>query len=144
MSMTIFNDLLINRTPPPFSSTLKALLVFSKQPDLEFNYESVKQCLVPLYHEEMKLLDVLQILYSAYVEMITQPKFGCNKLAGVQKIIFGPIHGSNCLGNNGIFGPSAEDKFTVAEFYDKMIYQVINQFRFSKIDWCSEYLYLNK
>ena len=132
-------------TNKPFSDTVKALLLYTKQSEVELGIESVKVCLGELYHPEMALSDVITVLCSVTLELVSTPEFKTPHLGHIVSVIVkAPIEGTNSLGGK-IFGPDKEEKFTVEEFYNSMIVQLLNIFRFSDIGWCREYLFpINK
>lgn len=128
----------------PFSDTVKALLIYSKQTNVDISLASVHNCLREIYHPEMQLKDVIVVLLSAITELTSIPQFEVpSKSFLLLKIAAAPIEGTSCLGNN-IFGPTKTDKFTVEEFYDSMIKQMLYTFRFSNVAWCSAYLFPEK
>lgn len=128
----------------PFSETVKALLIYSKQTDVEIGLASVHNCLRQLYHPDMLLKDVLVVLLSAIKELSSIPQFETPSQSFLlMKIAAAPIEGTSCLGNN-IFGPTTTDTFTVEQFYDSMIKQILYTFRFSNVAWCKEYLFPEK
>lgn len=125
----------------PFSDTVKALLRFTKQTDVEISLASVHNCLREIYHPDMLLKDVIVVLLSAIQELSSIPQFETpSKSFLLMKVAAAPIEGTSCLGNT-MFGPNRTDKFTVEEFYDSMIKQMLYVFRFSNVAWCSEYLF---
>lgn len=125
----------------PFSDTVKALLLYTKDSNAVLSLDSVKVCLGEIYHPEMALDDVIVVLCSATRELVTEPRFKTpSPTYLIPKIVKAPIQGTSSLGDR-IFGPSKEEKFTVEEFYNSMIVELLNQFRFSTVDWCSEYLF---
>lgn len=128
----------------PFSDTVKALLIFSKQSDVELNLTSVHTCLRQLYHPDMLLKDVLVVMLSAIKELSEVTQFEVPSQSFLlMKIAAAPIEGTSCLGNN-IFGPTTTDTFTVEQFYDSMIKQILYTFRFSNVAWCKDYLFPEK
>lgn len=128
----------------PFSDTVKALLVFTKRSELELNLETVLDCLREIYHPEMKLKDVIVVLLNALQEITSIPQFESPSVSYLAlKIASAPIQGTSCLGEHP-FGPNRTDKFTVEEFYDSMIKELLNVFRFSNVGWCREYLFPNE
>lgn len=125
----------------PFSDTVRALLRFTKQPDVELNLDSVHNCLRAIYHPDMLLKDVIVVLLSAIKELSSIKQFETpSESFLLLKIAAAPIEGTSCLGKN-IFGPSKTDLFTVEQFYDSMIKQILYTFRFSNVAWCKDYLF---
>ena len=128
----------------PFSDTVKALLVFTKQPDVELSLTTVHNLLRQIYHPDMLLKDVLVVLLSALQEVTSIPQFETPGISFLtMKLAVAPIEGTSCLGST-LFGPNKTDTFTVEEFYDSIIKQVLCVFRFTNVLWCSDYLFPEK
>ena len=127
----------------PFSDTVLALLRFTKQPEVELNLQSVHNCLRELYHPDMLLKDVIVVLLSAIKELSSIPQFEvpCQSFL-ITKLALAPLEGTSCLG--GMFGPKKQDTYTVEEFYDSIIKQLLYVFRFSNVAWCNVYLFPEK
>jgi hypothetical protein len=131
-------------TAKPFSDTVKALLIFTKQTDVELSLVSLHNCLRDVYHPDMRLKDVIVVLLSAIEELSSIPQFETpSKSFILMKVAAAPLEGTSCLGN-AIFGPNRTDVFTVEQFYDSMIKQILYTFRFTNVGWCKDYLFPEK
>lgn len=129
-------------TEKPFSETLKALLYFSKRHSGSYTIEAMRTCLGPIYHNEMRLKDILIVMYNALDEMLGIPQFEVPKNRTIYlEIIMSPFDGTVPLGDKIITGPQLEDKFSVAEFYTKIITDMMHRFMLSKVDWCRDYIF---
>jgi len=117
-------------------STLKALLKFSKS-DSDFTIENVKEVLGPIYSEYMTFADILQVVHNAYMtKLITEPRFEVSKHKS-DGLIFAPLKGSSRL---DFYCVKLTDTFTIEQFYTSILIQMLNDFRFSRVDWCKEEL----
>lgn len=125
----------------PFSDTVMTLLRFTKQENIELNLNSVHNCLGELYHPDMSIMDVISVLLTAIEELTSIPQFETpSKSILLVRVASAPIFGTSCLGAT-MFGPKKTDKFSIEEFYDSMVKQILYIFRFSKVAWCNEYLF---
>lgn len=126
----------------PFSDTLRELLRFSKRHAESFTFITVRDCLAPLYHKDMVLKDVLIVTDNAFREMIQIKEFEIGARPTLYlEIMMSPFNGIVPLGKSILFGPSADEKFTVMEFYDKIISDYMHKFMQTRVDWCREYLF---
>ena len=125
----------------PFSDTVKTLLIFSKRHEGDINIESVITCLAEQYHPNMKLKDLLCVLLNALNEIFQIKEFELsNKDQLFFSILTAPISGNMCLGHI-VFGPNKDDKFSLEEVYNSIIFEIITVFRYTKVGWCREYLF---
>ena len=117
------------------SSTTKHLIVYSKQTDDEFNFINVKKSLIDLYHPDMRLADVMHILFKSIQEVMNEDRFKLN-------------HGDRFI-NEVIQAPLKVSFFDVRKLYDleyvydKMIAEIMYGFRYTTVDWYREELGLN-
>lgn len=129
----------------PFSETLKVLLHYSKTDKGPFTYQSLKKVLAPLYHEEMRLRDVIQVIHGALLEMLDIKEFEIGNRKDIQlDIIISPIAGLLPLMNKNkplAFGPELTDTFTIEEFYNRIISEYMHKIMFTNIGWCREYIF---
>ena len=125
----------------PFSETLKVLLKFSKEYKESFNIKALQECLGPIYHPTMRLRDILIVLDGTLKEALTIKELELpNKEYIYLKILTSPFEGSNPLGEK-IFGPRLEDKFSIEEFYNKIITEYMHTLMLTNIGWCREYVF---
>lgn len=126
----------------PFSDTLCELLRFSKRHAESFTLVTVRECLSSLYHKDMVLKDVLIVMDNAFREMIQIKEFEIGARPTLYlEIMMSPFNGIVPLGKNILFGPTADEKFTIGEFYDKIITEYMYKFRMTNIGWCRDYLF---
>lgn len=126
----------------PFSETLCELLRFSKRHAESFTVESLRECLGPLYHNNMRLKDILIVMDNAFREMIQIKEFEIGARPTLYlEIIMAPFNGIVPLGESIIFGPKPDEKFTIEEFYNKIIADYMHKFMQTRVDWCREYLF---
>lgn len=126
----------------PFSDTLRVLLHFSKRHAELFTVNSLRECLTPLYHESMRLKDILIVIDNAFREMIQIKEFELGARPTLYlEIIMSPFNGIVPLGESILFGPKPEEKFTVEEFYNKIIADYMHKLMQTNIGWCRDYVF---
>lgn len=126
----------------PFSETLRILLRLSKRHDEPFTIETLRDCLGPIYHDNMRLKDILIVMDTAFREMIKIKQFEIGARPTLYlEIIMSPFNGIFPLGESILFGPKLEDKFTIQQFYDKIISDYMHKFMMTNIGWCRDYLF---
>ena len=132
-------------TEKPFSSTLRGLLHFAKRHEEPFTFKSLQKHLGVDYHPEMRLKDVLIVINNALEEMLKFPDFQVGNKSNIHfDILVDPITGIVPLGfdsGKGLFGPGLDDKFTIEQFYDKIISAYMHKFMFTNIGWCRDYVF---
>lgn len=128
-----------------FSSTLKVLLNLSRVHKGEVTIETFKEALMDIYHPEMTIDDLITVTDRALQEALSVPEFGTkNPNELYMKIIKAPYKGFNRLGDI-IYGPKAEDQFTVRDFYTSILKEYLSIFMTMNKHWCLAYLnYDNK
>lgn len=127
----------------PFSETLRLLLNHTKRNNDEgFTFKSIRELLGPHYHPDMRLKDVLIVINNAFQEMLQIKEFeiGNRNLAQFE-ILLSPFNSIFPLGESVLFGPKLEDKFTIEQFYDKVISEYMHKFMFTNIGWCRDYVF---
>jgi hypothetical protein len=110
------------------SSTTWHILYATKQKDIEFDYDGIKSVLAPLFHENMKLDDVMSILLKSLDELIAEPRFETHYDIK-NKVILAPLKTS--LFNN---------IETVWDVYNSMILNILCEFRNARASWCLDEL----
>ena len=121
-------------TEKPFSDTLRILLHFSKRHKEEFTIQSLREVLGPHYHPSMRLKDILIVMDNAFREMLEIKEFEAGKRPTIYlELIMSPFDGIFPLGESILFGPKLEDKFTIEEFYNKIISNYMHKFRMTNI-----------
>lgn len=129
-------------TEKPFSDTLRILLHFSKRNKEEFTIQSLRECLGPHYHPSMRLKDILIVMDNAFREMLDNKEFEAGKRPTIYlELIMSPFDGIFPLGESILFGPKLEDKFTIEEFYNKIISNYMHKFMMANIGWCRDYVF---
>lgn len=113
------------------SSTTWKLLKFAKSSNHgEFNYQSLKEVLVPLFHEDMMLHDCMSILLKSLQEVMDEPKFELEYGRDFLRIvILAPMD------RNYFINDAEKD---IHYCYDKMIAEILYGYGFTRADWCKE------
>lgn len=128
----------------PFSDTLRVLLKFSKEYKDQFTIKSLQECLGDIYHPNMRLKDILNVLHSSLSEMIGIDQFEvASKDYIYLEILKAPFDSFSPLGNM-LIGPGLDDKFSIEEFYNKIITAYMHKFMLSNVGWCREYIFGKK
>lgn len=116
-------------TSNPISSTLKSLILFSKQSSQPITWTLIRdEVLAPLYFEEMTLLDVVSIVIRAYQEAASTPslRIGHPDVL-LLELISAPIKGFYSIDK---FGPlSIETAYSVEAWYNSMLKVIMSNLR---------------
>lgn len=122
------------------STTLNTLLKYVKteQKDEPVTWKSlVEHVLGNLYNYNMQQLDVIRIVFKAYNEAMEEDRFNLPTHTCMLQVLCAPITGFHAIDNNyGILGTSyIEDKYTVEQFYDSMLKQMMSDLYMTNIGW---------
>lgn len=108
------------------SSTTLKLIDYSKQECSKFDIESIRQFLMPDYHYEMNVRDVMSILLNALEEVIDEPRFQIHYGRRIwREIILGPLKME--------FDGSRID--SVEQVYENYCREIMFAFRYTRKDW---------
>jgi hypothetical protein len=112
--------------PNKISNTTWQIIYATKQKEFEYNFIGLKSILAPLYHDDMKLDDVISILISSLNEVISEPRFELNYQTDFYRYLLrAPL-------KYHMF----ENIETIEQVYDKIIQEILSAFGVSKSDWC--------
>ena len=118
------------------NSTMKTLLRFSKE---NLNGElitwlDVSKALHPDYFE-LSLQDLMIVLLREYGELMNEPRFKLgNADMASRNLLLAPIKGHFAV---EFLGPRSLDaKYSVEQFYNAMVREIISAFRCTTVDWC--------
>lgn len=121
------------------TETAVALLRFTKQPqDKDFNFESLKQVLAPIYSYHMREVDVLRVLLKSYVQMTQihelEMRHHLSTADLMEHLLLSPIHSLTNHPKRVTF----KDDMTVQQFYSKMLHCMLSDIMLARVDWCPE------
>lgn len=98
--------------------------------------------LKPLYHDDMRIMDVIHVLLKAYEEAREYKQFEMPCHGGgnwVESLLLAPVKGNSSV---DLWGPKSKDtQYTVEQFYESMAMQMLNDLRFTRVDWMKEELF---
>lgn len=110
------------------SSTTWSILYFTKQSDKSLSYETLREMLKPIYHDDMKYSDVVSILMKSLTEIMNEPRFKIHYGQGfLSQVMIEPLKKNN-------------EQLTIVEVYDIMVIEILYGFRYAISDWCVEEL----
>jgi len=123
-------------------NTLITLLRFAKKtPAAEVTWQTVSEALEPVYGFDLNLVDVLETVMPAYGEAFNEKRFelGDPQWAS-RKLLLSPIKGFNSIA--GVLGAvKLDSQYTVEQFYNSMIKEIISELRITRTDWCKDILF---
>lgn len=108
------------------SSTTQKLIDYSKLVDSKFDIESVRQILIPDYHYEMNVKDVMSILLGALEEVIDEPRF---------EIHYGKRIWKEIILNTFRVDFDGSKVSSVEQVYENYCREIMFAFRFTRRDW---------
>ena len=119
------------------SSTLLALLRFAKGTPA-YTWEATAVVLEPVFFAGMALADVLSVVLCAYEEALADTRFELgNAQYKARELLLAPIKGP-CAVEWG--GPrDLQTRYSVAEFYNSLLHQMLSELRLARVDWCDAY-----
>ena len=130
---------------PLFSETLKVLLFHSKRDQGPFTIESLRKILAPIYHEDMRLQDILTVVHGVLMEALKFPEFEIPNASSIHlHILLSPITGLVPLKSEDsdfLFGPKLSDKFTLEAVYNRLLTEYMYSFMFTNVGWCRDYVF---
>jgi hypothetical protein len=102
----------------------KVLLNHAKSEYSEFTWKAISNILAPMYHYDMKIVDVLHVVTIAYQSICEESRFRVE--FNLQDLLLAPT------------GPSVNLKttMTIEEYYNKVIDHMMSRLRDSKVGWC--------
>ncbi len=118
------------------SETLIAVLKYCKTPHTsdKYTWRSLRDTLASLYHPEMRLVDVIEILTKVYEEALSDARFEMSSGSCLAQVLLAPIKG---VGQ--IDWPYPKDDintaYTIEQFYNAVIAEMLSELRFSRVDW---------
>jgi hypothetical protein len=102
----------------------KVLLNHAKSEYSEFTWKALSNILAPMYHYDMKLVDVLHVVAMAYETICNEPKFSVE--FNLQDLLLAPTGSSVNL----------KTSMTIEQYYNKVIDHMMCRMRESKVSWC--------
>lgn len=108
------------------SSTTQKLIDYSKLVDSKFDIESVRQILIPDYHYEMNVKDVMTILLVTLEEVIDEPRF---------EIHYGKRIWREIILNTFKLDFDGSRVSSVEQVYENYCREIMFAFRFTRRDW---------
>lgn len=100
---------------------LKALFRYVKNMDNDRSWVAIRDnVLAQIYHPNMRFVDVIKVLLTAYTEALMEPRFELPGRHNVsEELLLAPIKGHHSI---ELGGPSSvEQKYSVEQFYSAMI-----------------------
>jgi hypothetical protein len=118
------------------SAGLQALLRYAKSENRERSWRGVAQALSSVYSNNMRLLDVLSVMLNLYEEALSDPRYELGHgSTAVKKLLLAPVKGFHSVEINGPSG--LQSQYTVEQFYNAMVSQMLGELLMARIDWCS-------
>lgn len=116
------------------TTTLQTLIHLAKSDQAVQSWKDVALALRGIYHFEMTLHDVIEVLVKAYEELLADERFdtGAGAVAA-KELVMAPIKGSTALEFLGV--TDIQKSYTVEQFYDAFVLHIISKFRISTINW---------
>lgn len=118
--------------------TLLTLLRFAKDINVdnsnnEITWKSVKNVLEPIYSYDMKLKDVIYILYKTLADVKEIPEFKCN----INEIdfILAPVNE-----NYTHSSMTLDTTVKIEDFYNSIIRKIVYCYRYTNTLWCRDLL----
>lgn len=120
--------------------TTVRLLKFAKtKQTTPITWRLVRSHLSPLYHPDLRLPEVFEIVLRVYLHALDEPRFKLPSLdAQLQKLFFSPVQGPFAL-----YSPITllDDTCTLEQFYDALIREMLATLNTADTDWCHTLLY---
>ncbi len=124
--------------------TLKALLRFSKreflkdcigtrEEQIKLEVDKIRQALGPLYHYEMKIIDIVRVVLGAYTRMLEEPRFQANKSDNQFDLLFAPIEQTRLY--NGLV-PIDNLHMSMYDIAYSYIKHMLLEMMLSNVGWC--------
>lgn len=116
------------------SSTLRALLRWSKKEDIDMTPESINLTLTPIYGVKMEIKDMIIVFFEAYVEALNEPRFEINKdwsRAFIDVINYPCFNLHKARNGQEALGTYQKD----------ILSYITGQFRCARVDWCHDYVF---
>jgi len=127
------------------SPQLKALLIYVKSADKDQCWNSWKavraSVFAEIYHPEMSLVAVIQVLCGLYIEAVEEPRFELqspNNPYGLSSKLLAPIVGLHSIDLKPI---SVNTQYSIEQFYDAIISRMLGELIGARIDWCRKELW---
>jgi hypothetical protein len=117
-----------DRSNMKISKTTWELLYATKQKDFTYDFDGIVTILGPIYHFDMKLVDVMNILLKSLDEVIAEPRFEVHPDLK-NRIMLAPLM-------NSFFEPIE----TVWHVYNRMIKEILSAFGVTHSAWCLDEL----
>lgn len=116
------------------TTTLQTLIHLAKNEQSLNSWKDVAIALRSIYHFEMTLHDVIEVLVKAYAELLADERFdiGANDSAA-KDLVMAPIKGPTALTFLGV--TDIKQSFTVEQFYDAFVLHIMSKFRIATINW---------
>ncbi len=129
--------------------TLKVLLKFSKreflnecsgsrEEQISAEVNKIRLVLGPLYHYEMKLIDIVRVVFGAYNRMVEEPRFQTNKCDNQFNLLFAPVEQTRMY--NG-FAAIDSTKMSMYEIAYSYIKHMLLEMMQSNVGWCRHVLW---
>ena len=118
------------------STTLAALIIYSKESKNLVTWADIRECVLSqTHHPDLGIIDVVSIVLNAYSEAVQEPRF---KMGApdylLRRLVLAPVQGVSSL---ELF-PDLNSSFSVEEWYNCMLKNMISELRVSVVDWCKE------
>lgn len=132
---------------PKLSDTLIALLRATKgKNSMEVHtFESLRKVLGPIYHYEMKIIDMANVVTNCYHELMSEPRFeaGSSRPSDItMRLLKAPLQGIQYR-DRKMFAEHT-DTLTVEEMYSYIIFEMVSAIHLSRIDWCRSVIWPNE
>lgn len=122
------------------TETLKAVFRYMKRSDSVDSWQALRdRVFAPLFHPEMRFVDVVHVLMSVYTEALMEPRFELpGRHNAAEDLVLAPIKGSHAI---EFMGPSdLARQYSVEQFYGAMISKMLCDLRLCRVDWCADEL----
>lgn len=128
-------------------STLLALLRYTKTRPLAenaFSWTTLRDnLLAEIYHPEMRMMDVLQVVLAAWTQAAGEPRF---RLQGHEKalreLLLAPVSGHFALRWPGV--QDLSEPYTVEQFYASLLKRMLSDIMLARVDWCRDQVWPEK
>jgi hypothetical protein len=113
--------------------TLAALLKHAKDSTKDNDWRSVADTLAPIYHNEMRLMDVVSIVTCAYLKARDECRFQMpwDKGSAIGELVLSPVKSHETFMQT----ISCETSYTVETYYNRMLSFIMSQLMQTRIDW---------
>lgn len=103
-----------------------------------FDLEFIKLALKNEYGYDIKMIDAIRLCVSAYIEMVTEPKFKIPYRGDLPELITNIL--LHPIKRDILNLPTLQTNISYSDFYNSILNKLLSDMMLSRVDWCRDQL----